>query len=37
MFVEFISIFVVIGVIAFIIVAIVKKRKGQDFGEGNRS
>ncbi|MCS3797120.1 hypothetical protein GGD38_002479 [Chitinophagaceae bacterium OAS944] len=31
--VEFISIFVIIGVIAFIIVAIVLRRKGQDFGE----
>jgi hypothetical protein len=31
--VEFISIFVVIGAIAFIIVAIIKKRKGEDFGE----
>jgi hypothetical protein len=36
MFVEFISIMVVIGIIAFIIIAIIKKRKGQDFGERNR-
>jgi hypothetical protein len=33
MFVEFISIFVILGVIAFIVVAIVLKRKGQGFGE----
>jgi hypothetical protein len=33
MFVEFISIFVILGVVAFIVVAIVLKRKGQGFGE----